>query len=377
MEKKVLEKKNKRLLLPALLIAFLLVFSSFALARLNTETGLRVQSRAAVEANVLNSTAAVNSNSVLNEADDDNDAADDGVDSGAGIGARIRAEIEGAKEKFEQNRERYLEIRANYVEAKSRVAASIQSFNAVRARIRSAAPEDRNQLAVQLRVHARETLLNQVNAILNHLEAIKDKEVAPDNIDELTEFFSEVEASLENEEITQEELIEISSDIRVFWREHRLGLKKGVGLAINARIQAHFQKAETFSERLSEIIDRLEAEGKDVSLLERGLAKLDSDIEKFRSAYARLREQYSEADSRQEFNDVLTKGHRLLKAMNEQLKKDFRLMNALFKATRELIVSEEISGSTSADIEAGVESSETEIEFDAALAEFVEVTADE
>ena len=385
-----MESESK--VLQTLVLAFIMLLSTFAVADSDGDPDRPLVTGSINTGVSVNAGVSLDDNSSTGTEDDDEDGAEDDEsnddsrrrqEGNSGLvrplvtDAVARDRIESARENYEASRERYMEAKERYEEARRNAVQNASDFNALRERVRNAESEDKNRLRAELKVKAQHTLLNQVNAILHHLEAIKEKEVAPDDVNELMAFFEEKKGILEGDEVTQEMLVEISAEIREFWREHRLGVKQAVGFKLNARINALVEKAENFSERLSSIIAELEAEGKDVSLLKRGLNKLDSDIEKFKSAYERLRALYSEADTNEGMDSVLAKGHRLLKAMNDQLSKDFRLMRALFKATRELSASAEASAGAGADVEALIASSEVETEFDLAIDALAEVAVNE
>ncbi len=281
----------------------------------------------------------------------------------------VKNRIEQQKRIYEAAKERYQEAKDRYQEAKDAAKRNMQDFNAVRERLRTANESDKNALREQVKVHAAQTLINQIDAILNHLDAIKEKQVAPENIEEIIAFFEDAKTKLESETLTKEELTEISKEVRDFWKEHRLGLKKKLGNEINQRINAIVNKAKTFSERFSELITKLQEEGKDTALLERGMNKLNADIDKFEDAYAKVREMYANAGSEKDVDAVLKRGNRLLNVMNNQLKKDFRLIKLLFNATRELGKEEAISTETISEIESLIDEPTTEL--DEAIEELV------
>lgn len=249
---------------------------------------------------------------------------------------KLRERLKYAKEKYELRQDRYGELRDNYHNARQNATEFFSRFQNIRTRFQEASGEDRDNFASELRSNSQSVLLHQVIAILHRLEAIKDNENAPENIEELIEFFEEKRIELEGEELTQEEIHQISKEIREFWKNKIHPLKKRIGEKLNAHIKGIISKAEAFSDRISSLIERLNDRGKDTSKLESGLEKLNSDIDRFNIAYDKVKEALREAETREDVEQVLKKAHNLLRAMNKQLIKDFNLMKALFKATREL-----------------------------------------
>jgi len=269
------------------------------------------------------------------------------------IKEKIRERIEDEREKYENKRERYLEVRQNYVEVREKARASIDNYLEIRQRWADANASGKSHIRTELNIKAKVALQHQVEALLKYLESGKERGAVDANrVDVLIQEWTAVQLRLEDENVSGTELLEISRDIRQAWLTHRSLLKVRIGAYINDKINDLAEKANNFSTRTKSIVAGLKAEGKDTSLLERGIAKLDADLNLFAAAHARIEAAFGQADTSEEFNAVLEKANRLLKAMNEQLKKDFRLMKALFKATRELNASVEISADTISEITA-------------------------
>ena len=358
---------NFRKVLPALLIALVLLASVLAFADEGGGDG-NGEMREGAQINADNNGPGRQASPRIFEDDDDDD-------NESRIMEKARERIEDAREKFLKSEERYLEARQKYAEAKEKALERLQDFNVVRERLRNANASDKNVLREQLRNAAEHVLLNQINAILNHLAAIEEKQVAPEDANEVIEFFEARQAILEDGNVSREQLIEISEEIRGFWRQHRLGLQKGVALKLNARIHGLAGRAENFSGKISGIIAQLKEDGKDVSLLEEGLAKLDADLNRFNSLYEGIREDYRNAETRKDAAAVLKEGHALLKEMHRQLQKDFRLMNLLFRASRELNASGSLSDSTASALRSLIEDDSAELE--SAEQEFEDEVEDE
>src|SRR3989344_6624452 len=289
------------------------------------------------------------------DSDRGNSISDDrgGERARAGVGAGVGIAI---KERYENAREKYLDARGK---AKER----LDEFNSIKARFRLAASVDKLRIRSALKTSAQHVLLNQVNAIINHLDAIEDKQVAPDNYVEVRAFFEAKQQLLLDANISQEVLISTSAEIREYWRTHRLGVEKDVGEKLSARFDAIIANAEKFSARVAAQIAELKVDGKDTSLLERGLAKLNADIALFKDVSAKVEADLNaSADANSEI--TIREAHQLLARMHKQLQVDFRLMKSLFNATRELNASAELSARITAELNEAIAESETTVRGD-------------
>jgi len=270
----------------------------------------------------------------------------------------VRERIENARQNHLDARQRYVVARNRFAEAKSDFRNNLSDYGQLRNEFRDATPEKREGISERLRHKSRAVVLNQVEAILNHLNAVSEKDVAPENIGELIDFFEEKKTQLEDESLSQEEVRVISSEIRGFWNDHRLDYKKRIGENLNEKIIILIEKMESFSERLSVTIGELKEQGKDTKLLERGLEKLNKDTERLKEAYEKLKEKY---DSNSENERILRNGSNLLKVSYKQLKHDLRLIKSLFNATRKLN-SSEIDAETQEELEGLINESTSELD---------------
>ncbi|MCR4369018.1 MAG: hypothetical protein NUV67_03885, partial [archaeon] len=262
---------------------------------------------------------------------------------------------------YEERRERYEDAKEHYVEARVRAKLSVEDFNAARFRLENSSDVNKAQLRQEVREKARLALLSQVESAISKLEAISENENAPADVNAAIEFFLEKKLALENEQITNSELVEISKDVHRFWAEWNIRLKKQVGRHLNEGINGIIGKAGAFSARIDAQINALSEQGKDTNVLVAGVAKLRADVADFNSLYEGLRVAYSEADSREDAKEILEQAHDALREMNKQLIDDFRLMKSIYKATREMEVSGEISAQTNMELELEIED-ESELE---------------
>ncbi|MAG18076.1 MAG: hypothetical protein CL944_01220 [Candidatus Diapherotrites archaeon] len=277
------------------------------------------------------------------ESDDDSDETEEEEENGRrgrpqNIDQNSRSDVRpiAVQEVHRIAKERREEIRANVHDAREIAKAKADEFTDIRDRLKNASRADKNVLRKDLRVISRETLLSQVNTILAKLQEIKESEHAPENIDELIAEFEGYQAALGNEDISREELIEISKEVKAFWKNSKILLLKRVSRSLNAKMNGLTNKLGTFIERTSALAEKLNERGIDTSSIDSGIATLTQDASDLNALHASLRERLAGVESREDAREVLEEIHEELKEMNKKIIADFRLVKELFKELREL-----------------------------------------
>jgi len=364
----------------AAILAFMLVFSAIALAdrgnkdnedsgigldgSLDTDIDADISAGNGDDATEIDADAQsgtnletnIGSDGIETEIESENEINAEADDDSAVIKTRemAREKIKDMQGRFEEQQKKILEVRKKYMEVKVEAEGSVSEYMKVKQRWMDANAEGKQHIRTELNLHARVALLHQVEALLKYLESVKERGVDSNGLDELMAEWEDRKERLEDVNISGSELLEISKEIRENWLTHRSFLKKQIGLYVSSKINGLTEKAETFVQKYEQIIADLNAEGKDVTLLQKGLDKLKADLNLFADAQAKLKLAFEDANNSQSSNDAIRQANQLLKAMQEQLKKDFRLMKTLFKATRELNSSVSISASTNAEINASL-----------------------
>ena len=288
--------------------------------------------------------------------------ADSESSAGAGIDMGIR--IRGMKERYDNMKERMEDAREKFTEAKIKIREGAKDFNSLKERFNHSSMGEKGRLRAELKSSAQHVLLNQVNAILNHLDAIGGSNVEPADFNEGKAFFEAKQQLLMDTNMSQEDLIKTSAEIRQYWHDHKVEFERDVGANLNAKFGRVIGNAESFSAKVEGRIDALKAEGKDTNLLESGLAKLKADINLFREASAQVQADLNAAiaDGNSASADAkVREAHELLRAMHRQLQVDFKLMKSLFNATRQLEVSANLSAEIRSELAEAIAESNASI----------------
>ncbi len=255
--------------------------------------------------------------------------------------------FENIREKIGKMKDNYEEAKRKAKEARENAKSGLELFGRMKEKLRVSAPNLKDGLRENMRNSAQHVLLNQVSAILHQLDAIEGKRAEPGDFNALKSFFEAKQQLLADGNMAKESLIALSQEIRDYWRSQRPGIEKEAGENLNEKFGNIVSRAEGFSAKIAADINRLKSQGKDASLLETGLAKLNADINGFKAASAQVRADLNAVSGANgsDANSMakLREARELLKKMHRQLQVDFKLMKSLFKATRWLNSSQELS----------------------------------
>jgi len=341
-------KLNSKNIVLASVLAFMLIFSAVAIADLD------------------------GANKGNSDKNDENGNAIKGIarpvqidsDTRKEINDQIKERIEQARETYRERKENYLDARSEYQEKRRELKGQLEDFNSLKQELKEAREDQKEEIRAALKDRSRLVLLEQVEATLARLEAIKESDSAPEDIDEIIAYFEEKKSGLGNEGLTKEEIIELSKKIRSHWKVKSQELQKNIGKKLNNGIKGIINKSRTFSIRLSALADKLESRGSDVNGLGEGIAQLNLDINVLETQHQELRAAYAEAETKEDAQEILKEAHGLLKEANKKLLEEFRLMKALIKAAKESDATGEISQETSEELDEAIEESQDEEEDD-------------
>ncbi|MCR4335124.1 MAG: Atg14 domain-containing protein [archaeon] len=263
---------------------------------------------------------------------------------------KVQERLDDLREKYEERKNKIEELRIKQEDARERVKQKLEDFNSLRGELKSSREAAKASLRERLRHKSSEVLIDQVEVILNKLYAMQENENAPDNLSEVITFFEEKQELLQNEAITQGELIVLSKDIQGYWNKWEHNLRISAGKKINNGINGIINKAETFSERLQAVVDTLAENGRDVNAIQNAINQLKEDVVQFQQDYNVLRQAFNDAETKENKAEILNDAYDKLREMNRNLIENLRLIKVMFKATKEIEHNVEITTETSDEL---------------------------
>lgn len=222
-----------------------------------------------------------------------------------------------AAEKYNELKQKYSDAKNAYEHARSEFLAAKDAYLKLRS------IKNKTNITDNARIFLTKTL----DRMIAHLELIKTKveNMKPLDETERSEIIADISGYITYFEskktevstaTTMEQLRIISQDIKSKWLEARKGIRRALGLVLNAGIKALLDKGENFSARIQARIDALKARGVDT-------AALESMLSDFKSHLALAKENYDAAKQKLGTNpadeNTLKEAHIVIKEAHKHL----------------------------------------------------------
>ena len=129
---------------------------------------------------------------------------------------------------------------------------------------------------------------------------------------------------------------EKAEEIREYWKNHRLKVKRIIGQIWTARLSWAIERFETVSSKIAAKIDELKAAGKDTSQLEAWLADFNQKIEIAKGKRDKAREKYQAISSLADANQLFNQAHQFIKEANQYLRDAHKKLVDIVKEIKRL-----------------------------------------
>lgn len=269
-----------------------------------------------------------------------------------GYKARVldKIKIEKARENYIKAKERFILKKMDLEQAKLK----FQEKQELRKQCKETG--DCNITDEELIEHAKNFLGNSADAIIEHLNKVKEKiqenedltdEEANAMIAKIDAKIAEIEAAKEQVQnaTTRQEIVDAAQTINAAWKNIKMQTEVYANGLINARIGGIIVKSDHLSEKLSKILARMEANGKNVSDVQPLIDEFDAKIKLAKEKYEAAVQAYKEywlAEDKPEAKDKLEEAKDLLKEAKEALKDANEKLREIVKAIKEKNGEEEI-----------------------------------
>jgi hypothetical protein len=275
---------------------------------------------------------------VQTEAGDDNSTSDaPKVTTQTRIREKLQVRREEIKDKVVAARQTYVQAREHFLSVKQSYLNNRDKFLEARKNSLDCTDLEKEDCKVkreEVRGMAKDYLLKTSDLILGELERVKAKVQESEDLtdDEKSDLIADLDASIQgvqgaksaiegiSENATREEINSATKGLREVWKDARATIKKSLGLGVNARLGNIILRTEKLEEKLQNISDRLESQGKDVSKLNDILDEFNAKIELARQKYDEARSKWTAAHSPQEVDDAAKEVHALLGEAKQALK---------------------------------------------------------
>lgn len=248
-------------------------------------------------------------------------------------------------------RERDQEARAKYQAARQQYLKEVNWWRTTREQFLNARAKYRqfknteNKAAYE--EQARAFLERTINVLVKKLESLKNwvsnRPSLPES--EREEIVAEIEQDinwLEEKKsgiatASPAQIKEKAKEIREYWRDHRIFVKKIIGQIWGARLDWVIERFETASSKIAAKIEELKAAGKDTSQLEAWLADFNEKIEIAKEKREKAREKYEAISSLADANQLFKEAHQFIKEANEYLRDAHKILIEIVKEMKRLV----------------------------------------
>lgn len=280
---------------------------------------------------------------------------EDAVNKLKGLGpAKIKSIVEKLPKiapiriQYLKARERYLMAKENYLNAKERFLTAKDDFRRILERYRNAPLEDKNELKEELLNRAVLVLTHQIEAAINRLESLRQTGAAPEDVNAVIEELNDMLGTLENEDVTQEEIINIANRLKELWTEKHKQAQVVVIKNMVAKLERLIERTERLLNKATELVDKMESNG----LSEENIAKLREALQKFENDLQWLKNKVDEAKGTYlsldqelapgEIHKIAVKANRLAMIANKKIRRDYAFLMRLAHIYRALQHKEEL-----------------------------------
>lgn len=244
-------------------------------------------------------------------------------------------------------REKDKEIKQRYKQAKEQYLREVNFYKSFRQQFINAREKYRkfknseNRSVYQER--ARLFLEKIIDVLIKRLEALKrwisnrrgisstERENIIAEIEQDINWLSSKKSEIPN--ASPEQIRNIAKQIREYWKNHRVRMKRVICKIWRARLLWTIERFENVSERISDKIEKLKEEGKDTSKLEEYLNEFNQKIELAKEKCEEIKEKCEEISDLKEANQFFSQAHQFAKQVNSFLKQAHK---KLIEIVREL-----------------------------------------
>ncbi len=130
---------------------------------------------------------------------------------------------------------------------------------------------------------------------------------------------------------------EKAKEIRQYWRNHRVLIKKIIAQIWEIRLTKVIERFETVSLKISAKIEELKAAEKDVSQLEAWYSEFSKKVELAKEKRDKAREKYQAISSLTDANQLFREAHQFIKEGNQYLREAHKTLVDIVREIKRLI----------------------------------------
>ncbi|MBI4052532.1 MAG: hypothetical protein HY394_00665 [Candidatus Diapherotrites archaeon] len=256
---------------------------------------------------------------------------------------RIKERAQELQKNISNARQNYLDARQKFLDAKQRLQNQKQGLLEARDEYKNASSDKKAELLVKLKGRAAVSIENQIDAILDKLNALKESGNAPDNVDATIQSLQDLKVSLQDENVSKDDIVAAAKRVREIWQNARDKAQLKAARFFDNKLNSLETRANQAYDNMSKRIDDLEAKGGDVAKLRAALEEFKAHIELVTQIHADLKTRWQEAETAQDKQAVLVEAHRLSVKANRMYVEAFKALKQIVIEYRQLANGEKAS----------------------------------
>ena len=241
----------------------------------------------------------------------------------------------------------YVAVKEEFIKARQLQMKSREKFSNAKSKIKECEEQDTDeckQVRQNVKTGSKNFLGNSADAIIKHLEKLKNKIQSNERLteDEVTQIISEIDAKIaEIEEAkataesaeTKKEIVEAAKVIRAKWKPIKNHAVYWTGKLINAKMGGVLVKLDHLEDRLERALAKMEENGKDVSEIEPMVEEFNGFLVNARASFDQAVESYKQFKETKVKTD-LDAGKRHMNAARKELVKAHKNLKDIVRAIK-------------------------------------------
>ncbi len=238
------------------------------------------------------------------------------------------AKITEAKEKLIHAKEMYVAVQERFVEKQEIFREKKQELS----ECRNSDSSECREIKQEIKVKAKDYLANSADKVIASLERIKARIEGSEDLteEEASELISQIgkkitamqTAKESAEEDDKEAIVSAAKEIKKEWTKTRRIMKKAANRLIHVKIAGILTKTNHLETRFQNVLDKLEADGVDVGLLQERLDAFSIHLKEANQAYEQARLKWT-AGAIDDMNSYNKEAHSHLKEAHAELRELF------------------------------------------------------
>ncbi len=246
-----------------------------------------------------------------------------------GDNCRAQCKVKEAREDIREVRQNYVQARERYQETRETFAEHRKAFLASREQWKACKDKQSDECKTahqDMQKNAKPFLLQSADMVLQALQRVKARLEANEKIDaeKKAELLAKIEARIQAvmdartkveampDNATPAELKESMRVIRNAWKESRGVLKHGVGEVMVARLGNIIHRSQQLEKKLERISEKLQAKGKDASMLNAILVDFTANLASAEESYNKAVEMFKAVKTSRDAEASVREAHELI-----------------------------------------------------------------